>query len=591
MRTLEQPIADLDERVLELEATRDADAALQAIARRDGLGVAVTAAWYHGLRHRHIPTTLGTLTAEQAATRVIDDAECPFTFVHVPVRRYRSDRAALVDVGIVNPAADPASFVYHEDGLVSVLSFPQPRPLSLSDRDVRSILDTLARARVLTPANLNNRQVQFKDARAKRLLERSRERVYVVRRLPMPGRDTLPDGFDQPEVWSYLLRHLVFRRECNYCSVAALNPREVTLHSQEAADVVPGDHDTETHRLATVRNYQFGFTFAPFGDPREVCHFVAWDFPHISDLVMNMEPQLYSFSDLIKLVRVINDDIERFARKHDVPVPEPISGACNHWAGNSIYHQHYQFFRLPRLPLRRATTRPEPLAQVDGVQVLRVGDDWPVRAYLVTAVDDASDEAVMQVADRVAQEWRMLGDGEDTSYGNGIAVQNHTQNTLVTMEDGRLVAVFIPRERRRTSTSDPANVVQKNNAGVLEMAGYFVIDSPEDFDQIASLSPQARAALACNWLRELSPSEAELDDFERHVRICLRPMVRDYEERITALMAPSTPDALRGGLRSVVSEVASQIQRSPGLDHEERAHLYRQLLAALLESGGEEASA
>ena len=101
--------------------------------------------------------------------------------------------------------------------------------------------------------------------------------------------------------------------------------------------------------LRTVRNYQLGFTFAPVGKPEEVCHFLAWDFPHINDVVMSMEPHAASFSDLVTLVQVINDDIRQFCRtdKRRPPEPGPIYGVCNHWAGNTIYHQHYQFFQLP----------------------------------------------------------------------------------------------------------------------------------------------------------------------------------------------------------------------------------------------------
>ena len=127
-----------------------------------------------------------------------------------------------------------------------------------------------------------------------------------------------------------------------------------------------------------------GFTFSPFGDPSEVCHFLAWDFPHISDLVMNMEPQIYSFSDLIRLVRTINKDIDDFCRRNKLgPPPEHISGGCNHWAGNSIYHQHYQFTRIAGLPLADASRESEILVGYQGVEVRKMTGSWPAPAFLI----------------------------------------------------------------------------------------------------------------------------------------------------------------------------------------------------------------
>ena len=127
-----------------------------------------------------------------------------------------------------------------------------------------------------------------------------------------------------------------------------------------------------------------GFTFSPCGDPSEICHFLAWDFPHISDLVMNMEPQTYSFSDLIRLVKIINKNIDDFmtAISSDSP-PTHISGGCNHWAGNSIYHQHYQFARIAGLPLSDGEQQIRAPGDYQGVEVRRMADSWPAPAFLI----------------------------------------------------------------------------------------------------------------------------------------------------------------------------------------------------------------
>ena len=249
-----------------------------------------------------------------------------------------------------------------------------------------------------------------------------------------------PESFQKLE--AYVAAKLKQKRPCNYCSVQALNPTEATLHSRQAG----ARSNSKAARPKTRRNYQFGFTFAPFGDPREVCHFLGWDFPHISDTVLNMDPQDYSFSDLIELVRVINDDIARFAAEHGCEPFGPIAGVCNHWAGNTIYHQHYQFFHIPNLPLLNVVDAAKPIAEYKGVVVSRL--DWQAAAYVIHCPAGCSTHLPF-VAERV-REWLSLnGEDEiDASLGNGIRIKHHTQNTYVTVDrSGALLAVFIPRHR------------------------------------------------------------------------------------------------------------------------------------------------
>jgi peptide subunit release factor RF-3 len=112
----------------------------------------------------------------------------------------------------------------------------------------------------------------------------------------------------------------------------------------------------------------------------------------------------------------------------------------------------------------------------------------------------------MRVADRVAREWRVLSEGQDRSYGNGIAINNHTQNTFVTTDDDRISAIFIPRDRRKIDTSCPGNLIQKKNAGVLEMMGYFIIDNPDEFEDLELTSPEHLKDLGDSWLSELAPT-------------------------------------------------------------------------------------
>jgi len=570
------------EAVIAMTDMNEASEGLRRIAAAPGagLGVAILVAWQHGLRIRHIPLERDRDGKEkEAQAQVIPaDDDCPYVFVHVPVRKFRGDKPKLVELGIMSRDADPALFIYHEDGLIGTFSFEDLDSAGLTEPDLEEILEVLAQQGVLIRANINNRQIQFKDLVAKRRIEESGKDVYVrVVDRPLDERVALPAELSREDVRDYVFAALKDRSACNYCSVQALNPREVTLHSARLSR--PGRGGNE---LATVRNYQLGFTFAPFGDPRKICHFLAWDFPHINDLVMNMEPQAYSFSDLIRLVRVINRDIENFcsANTEVDPMPEPISGVCNHWAGNSIYHQHYQFLRASELPLVRAARTTRELVAYKDIEVRKFAG-WPSPAFLITSAQPGRDEEVMRVADRVAREWHMLSTGDDRSYGNGIAIKNHTQNIFVTTDGGHVHAIFIPRDRQKLKTSDPDNLIQKKNAAVLEMMGYFVIDDDADFDKLVSEPPSALKSLGDSWLAELSPDAESIREFEASIRVCLSEVVGPYESRI---------DELAGDPRDEAWTLASSIRRDASLDHQEREHLYRELLATVLAASSGDAS-
>lgn len=575
---------------------------LRDVLAEHGLGVAVNVAHLHGLKIGHIPVVEGEKQVELIPDPHAAETGDRFTFVHIPIRRIRGNKAELRRLRIMNPKADPVEFIYHEDGLIGAFSFD----LSAMNRDgrgpftvadVSAILRHLELQGILIRADVNNRQIQFKDTASRRLIERSRRAVYVKTDGDHVAEHTLvlPQRYEplRKLIWDTIQ----YKSSCNYCSVKVLNPREATIHSTPAHAM----SEPQGQVRATVRNYRFGFTFAPLGDPHTACHFLAWDFPHINDLVMNMDPQWYSFSDLIKLVSVINHDIRAFCAAHSVDEDVPaISGVCNHWAGNTIYHQHYQFFRLPHIPVLRAQPR-RTLAALDSVTVTRL--EWPMPVYEIAArqgdgpVEDCDDTNLMFVADRVAACWQALNadrshhehDEFDRSYGNGILIRNHTQNTFVTQEGGQTRALFVPRLRLdgklrataflETPTVAPRKMV-KNNLAVLEALGYFVIDDPVDLEPLKQVTPEQRNRLGQEWLAAVTPFDGCIDAFEALLSERLTSQVVHYErqldaaaklptrrERIDAIVAtfneitrlPSRPDLPSVPQRRLLLEEANRL--------------------------------
>ena len=127
----------------------------------------------------------------------------------------------------------------------------------------------------------------------------------------------------------------------------------------------------------------------------------------------------------------------------------------------------------------------------------------------------------------------------------------------------------------------PGNLVQKKNAGALEMMGYFVIDDPQEFEELEkkSLTSTEELRKLRSWLSELAPDAAAIREFETNMGICLSEVITPYEERIDEILGRA-PGDIRQGARTL----ASAIQHDGSLDHRQREHLYRELISAILES-------
>lgn len=556
---------------------------LRDVLAEHGIGVAVNVAHLHGLKIGHIPIVEGEKQIETVPDASSPDRGDAFLFVHIPIRRIRGNKAELRRLRIMNPKADPVEFIYHEEGLIGTFSFDL-NAINAGGRgpytvaDISTILRHLELQSILIRADVNNRQIQFKNTASKRLIERSRRPVYVKIDSDHLREDAiiLPQRYEP--LRSIIWDTIQYKSSCNYCSVKVLNPREATIHSTPVHAV----SEPQGQVRATVRNYRFGFTYAPLGDPRTACHFLAWDFPHINDLVMNMDPQSYSFSDLIKLVSVINSDIREFCVRYDIDGEvAPVSGVCNHWAGNTIYHQHYQFFRLPNIPVLNARPK-RTLASLGSVTVTRL--DWPMPVYEIQTCPDggSDDENLMFVADMVARHWEDLNadrthhdhDEYDRRYGNGILIKNHTQNIFVTQQEGRTRALFVPRLRldgklrasaflevpspEGTGAKRAAaerRMMVKNNLAVLEALGYFVIDDPADLEPLKRVTPEQRNRLGEEWLKAVSPFDGCIEAFEALLAVRLMPQVIHYERQLDAASKLPTRRERIDGIVEIFNEI------------------------------------
>lgn len=560
---------------------RQVNEKLREITVRDGLGVALLVAWQHGLESGHIPTRVDGMTEKEMEPRRIGAQSLgtspfqKFVFAHIPIRALRGNTKELIARKIMNPNPDPVDYIYHEDGIIGDFSFT---PDTAEHRKwLQRALVALEAQRVLVGANAKNRQIQFKDSEAKKKIENA-AKLYVKGIKPVTAPDIWWPSAGSPNETrtrqGAVVKAIERKQQCNYCSVQALNPKEATIHVTNAlGDLNTPDRET----LKRVRNYQMGFTFAPFGPPESACHFLAWDFPHVNDVVNNMDRLPYSFGDLIKLVRVINKNIEDYCRRCEIQAGSFLCGACNHWAGNTIYHQHYQFFHLPDLPLAQAPLKGPKIADWRSASVSRL--DWPAPAYVITSETTSetnSDDDVVRLAESMAEEW-INGNREFVEpFGNGIRIADRTQNTFVTIQDGHVRAIFIPRVRKgglSASFTGAEGVLRKENAAVLEMMGYFLVDAVEDYRSLEKMSEAQRCDVAVTWLRSLSPDENEIKSFEEEAAKRLRTPVFEYRSRIEDAGARESAEEAFWRSWEMACELVTSIRADNRLDERQKALL------------------
>jgi hypothetical protein len=289
----------------------------------------------------------------------------------------------------------------------------------------------------------------------------------------------------------------------------------------------------EGARFGLSRNYRLGFTYAPFGNPLSVVHFLAW---HHAPRPLNMNRTPITFSDLVEMTRRINTSIVEFFAGTGVDDYPVIDGVSNGWAGNTIYHQHFQFFR-PEHPAPitdRALLGRKPMLERDDIRIHKL--DWGTPVYKITAEDAIN---IGLVGNDMAGIWRLLGGSAMVpyrSFPDGYAVEEgelvpvHTQNLYVTGQEHGRAAYILPRDKRlvdfKPGPDDYVYVNQaagrlaqpKENIGVLEASGTMIVDDQASFDLMSGWSADDITTEIDLMTAAIQPDRDKIEDFERNVR-------------------------------------------------------------------------
>ena len=317
---------------------------------------------------------------------------------------------------------------------------------------------------------------------------------------------------------SRIVSHERDHRPCFYCSCAEINPSEVVVTLDGA-------------RRGLSRNYNLGFTFAPFGDPVSVMHFLAWD---SSENPLNMNRTPMTVSDLVQLTQQVNVSILTFFAGTGVEDFPVIDGVSNGWAGNSIYHQHFQFFQPEFTPPISATNllNRKPLLTRDDVEVHRLS--WETPVYEVVADEPIN---VGLVGNDIAGAWRLLGGAKKIGYKefpDGHVVREdekvpvHTQNLYIPGAEFGRTAYILLRDRRRIDfepargeyVNKPAGrkAQPKSNIGVLEATGTPIVDEAESFEEMATWEAADITAQIDKMARAVQPERSAVNRFEKSIR-------------------------------------------------------------------------
>ncbi len=548
--------------IIEEPAVHIAKRELLDVVRKQGLGAALLILHQRALDSEHIPSSQQYGHTVTFPNLPPDPSE-KYVFAHVPVRKIRTNPNELVRLGIMNDMPDPNRLVYHEDALVGTFTFnltdvravcPNIKPQEV----IADLLTVLESQQLLQQVQLNSWQVQFKDQEAAQRIRRGVEafaqRVYVrTSKQFVPSAVWLPSEYDQPNIRKILDKALKYKAPCNYCGVRELNPKEDIISTSFVEDW------KVRYKFEMTRSYEFGFTFAPFGDPERVCHFLAWDNPSVSEVVNNMDLQEYSFGDLVRLTKAINSDIQAYCKLEHLPF-EPIIGVCNHWAGNSIYHQHYQFCRIERLPLFAASPYREQLLSYSqaGLTVERLFWESPI--YRINMTRASKVEDLCTLADSIAQAWKSLSaPNSRVLIGNDIAIDDNTQNIAVSYADEVLTAYFIPRLRSRVATQPIVCGVKKQNLGVMEMLGYFLLDEAQEMEAIKQVDVQQRNLLGEGALRDVAPDEESIRLLETRIRQDLAWDVIEARKRLEVLGVQDSLSQIEESIREVLRVVNNVI--------------------------------
>lgn len=340
-----------------------------------------------------------------------------------------------------------------------------------------------------------------------------------------------------PELWNKaaLVTHEQVSNACNYCSAAEINPVEVVVR-------------IEGRRFGLSRNYELGFTFAPFGNPLSSVHFLAWHYAAggVTGRPLNMNLTPITFSDLVEMTRGINTSIAEFFAGTDIRDLPIIDGVSNGWAGNTIYHQHFQFFR-PEYPCpitdearlaawaqgsRRTKARPQIVLKSDDIRISRL--PWETPVYKITADDSIN---IGLVGNDMAGTWRLLGGSatipyrtfpEDYVPKEGELVPVHTQNLYVPgREHGRAAYILLRDKRRVDYRPGPDEYINreagrraqpKTNIAVLEATGTVIVDDNASFEEMRSWTPEEITAQVSRMIAAIHPDEKQVRRFEKNIR-------------------------------------------------------------------------
>ena len=264
------------------------------------------------------------------------------------------------------------------------------------------------------------------------------------------------------------------------------------------------------HRIIRfeMAGQEWGFQYSPYAYFNEHCIFL--DGQH--------RPMAISRQSFERLLAIVEQFPGYFAGSNaDLPIV----------GGSILTHDHYQggrhVFPMELAPLQKTF-------RFTGFEQVKAGIvKWPMSVLRLTS---DSKEDLINLADKILQEWRQYSDSEVQILAETDGIPHHTITPIARKRDGQFELDLVLRDNQ-TSPEHPDGIyhphkdvqhIKKENIGLIEVMGLAILPPrlKEEVEQVAAYLVGEDVSVAAyhqEWADQLKVQHPDLTDKEKTLEI------------------------------------------------------------------------
>ena len=264
------------------------------------------------------------------------------------------------------------------------------------------------------------------------------------------------------------------------------------------------------HRIIRfeMAGQEWGFQYSPYAYFNEHCIFL--DGQH--------RPMAISRQSFERLLAIVEQFPGYFAGSNaDLPIV----------GGSILTHDHYQggrhVFPMELAPLQKTF-------RFTGFEQVKAGIvKWPMSVLRLTS---DSKEDLINLADKILQEWRQYSDSEVQILAETDGIPHHTITPIARKRDGQFELDLVLRDNQ-TSPEHPDGIyhphkdvqhIKKENIGLIEVMGLAILPPrlKEEVEQVAAYLVGEDVSVAAyhqEWADQLKVQHPDLTDKEKALEI------------------------------------------------------------------------